>query len=396
MNCPGHMLLFGSQLRSYRDLRSATPSPRRCTATSSPAPSTGCCASATSRKTTRTSSARWSSCRRRSTPCIEFAKRPVCAVRSDSARGAVHPARQQAGSDEDRDFTEDVLRSASTGTRLEYVISVGRARSTGRRSTSSWTTAGSRVADGTIQLDRADACALRAHLHGPRQRRAHAVRRAPRAARLTRALHRHHHRALRRRIPLSGSPRSRCVSCPSATISTMPPGAGREMFAGGFRSDVDDRAETWQADPRRRAREGAVRRRLGGSRVRTPSSPCGSAGRGSRRCPHGAPRRVRRACRPCARVVDRCRGSRPRSGRLQKLRAPGSAPPDRLLALCAGSGFMRGRSSYRSRRLQGVSARRIRSADRGWPRTGLATPPRSAPAGAWKPAPHLRSRQSAT
>ena len=44
MNCPGHMLLFGSQLRSYRDLPFATRSPRRSIATSSVGRSTGSCA----------------------------------------------------------------------------------------------------------------------------------------------------------------------------------------------------------------------------------------------------------------------------------------------------------------------------------------------------------------
>ena len=35
MNCPGHMLLFGSELRSYRDLPFRYAEARRCTATSS-------------------------------------------------------------------------------------------------------------------------------------------------------------------------------------------------------------------------------------------------------------------------------------------------------------------------------------------------------------------------
>ena len=67
MNCPGHMLLFGSQLRSYRDLpiRYAESSTLhrderagRCTAS---------CASSTSPRTTRTSSSPRSRSRTRST-----------------------------------------------------------------------------------------------------------------------------------------------------------------------------------------------------------------------------------------------------------------------------------------------------------------------------------------
>ena len=47
MNCPGHMLLFGTQLRSYRDLPLRFAEARPCTATSSPARSTACCACGT-------------------------------------------------------------------------------------------------------------------------------------------------------------------------------------------------------------------------------------------------------------------------------------------------------------------------------------------------------------
>ena len=46
------------------------------------------------------------------------------------------------------------------------------------------------VADGDDPARRADAEAVRAHLHGRGQRRAHAVRRPPRAARLAGAIHR--------------------------------------------------------------------------------------------------------------------------------------------------------------------------------------------------------------
>ena len=47
MNCPGHMLLFGSGCAATATSRFATRSPRRCTATSAPGRCTACCESST-------------------------------------------------------------------------------------------------------------------------------------------------------------------------------------------------------------------------------------------------------------------------------------------------------------------------------------------------------------
>ena len=58
------------------------------------------------------------------------------------------------------------------------------------------------LADGDDPARLADAGPLRPHLHGRRQRGAHAVRDPPRALRLARALHRDPDRALRRRLPV--------------------------------------------------------------------------------------------------------------------------------------------------------------------------------------------------
>ena len=58
MNCPCHIMIYKSQLHSYRDLPVRSPSSARSTATSAPACCTACCACAASRRTTRTSSAR--------------------------------------------------------------------------------------------------------------------------------------------------------------------------------------------------------------------------------------------------------------------------------------------------------------------------------------------------
>ena len=68
MNCPGHMLLFGSACAATATCRFATRSPRRCTATSAPGRCSACCESSTSPRTTRTSSSRRSRSRTRSSP----------------------------------------------------------------------------------------------------------------------------------------------------------------------------------------------------------------------------------------------------------------------------------------------------------------------------------------
>ena len=97
---------------------------------------------------------------------------------------------------------------------------------------------------GTIQARRADAAPLRAHLHGRRQRRAHAGRDPPRAARLARALHRHPHRALRRRASRSGSRRCRCGCSRSASATTRRRRAARAARRGLSASTSTTRDET--------------------------------------------------------------------------------------------------------------------------------------------------------
>ena len=69
------------------------------------------------------------------------------------------------------------------------------------------------LADGDDPARRSAAGAARLHVHGLRQPRAHAVRHPSRAVRLARALHRDPARALRRRPARSGSRRCRCACC---------------------------------------------------------------------------------------------------------------------------------------------------------------------------------------
>ena len=212
MNCPGHMLLFGSRLRSYRDLPIRYAEARRCTGTSSPARCTACSASATSPRTTRTSSAPRSRSRPRSTRCIEFAEDLYALFGVDAARRAVDAARRTArhrrgvGPRRGRSSQAALERHG-----IEYVIGEGEGTFYGPKIDLHMTRrARPLLADGDDPGRRADAAAVRPHVHGRRQHRAHAVRHPPRAARLARALHRHPHRALRAARSRSGSRRCRC------------------------------------------------------------------------------------------------------------------------------------------------------------------------------------------
>ena len=105
--------------------------------------------------------------------------------------------------------------------------------------------AGPLVADGDDPARRADAEAVRPHLHGRRQPRAHAVRRPSRASRLARAVHGDPDRALRRRVPgLAGAgagarrPGRRGASRRRRASSSTRSGAR------GVRAEMDERDET--------------------------------------------------------------------------------------------------------------------------------------------------------
>ena len=97
---------------------------------------------------------------------------------------------------------------------------------------------------GTIQLDSQMPQRFGLTLHGRRQRRAHAVRDPPRAARLARALHRDPDRALRRRASRSGSRRCRSGSSRSARVTAARRTSSRGSWLEGYRVEVDERDET--------------------------------------------------------------------------------------------------------------------------------------------------------
>ena len=206
MNCPGHMLLFGSQLRCYRDLPiryAEAPSLHR----DEP---TGTLHGLTRARQFTQDDAHifctedqiedeiFAMSRLRRLPL-----RPLRRARA-RARGALDAARQEArhrravGSHRGR-----AAARRSSGSACAIASPRETARSTGRRSTSSWTTSSAAPGRwGRSSSTAQHAAAVRPHLHGRRQPRAHAVRHPPRAARLARALHRHPDRALRRRLPV--------------------------------------------------------------------------------------------------------------------------------------------------------------------------------------------------
>src|SRR5918994_1726715 len=106
------------------------------------------------------------------------------------------------------------------------------------------------LADGDDPGRLPDAAPVRAHVHGSRQHRAHADGRPPRPARLSGAVHRHPHRALRGGLPLlaragagPADPRGRDPSRSRTGASRSARGGG---LPGGRRRA---RRDPWQAGP---------------------------------------------------------------------------------------------------------------------------------------------------
>ncbi len=97
---------------------------------------------------------------------------------------------------------------------------------------------------GTVPARLLDARALRSDLHRGRQRRASPGDDPPRADGVLRALHRHPHRALRRRA--AGVARAPCrrSCCPSPTASTTTPQRVEQLRSHDARAELDDRSES--------------------------------------------------------------------------------------------------------------------------------------------------------
>ena len=248
MNCPGHMLLFGSQLRSYREL------PFRYAESSTlHRDELGGTLHGLLRVKHITQDDAHIFCTQDQIEdeifgCLDYAAFLYDLFEMEARFELSTRPEKKLGSDEEWDFTEGALQAALAKRKIDYVVNEGDGAFYGPKIDLHMTDVlGRSWQMGTIQLDCPDAAELRPHLHGPGQRRAHPIRHPPGAAGLARALHRDPHRALRRRLPLLA--RARAGADP----------AGRR---GAPRRRPDDRApaeggstiaSTWTSRPRRSA-----------------------------------------------------------------------------------------------------------------------------------------------
>ena len=225
MNCPGHMLLFGSQLRSYRDLpmRYAEAAPlhrneltgtlhglTRVRFVTQDDAHIFCTEEQVADRGRRRHRLR----RGTSTGCSAWSRtpssRPGPTTSSAPTSSGMSP-RTRCGEALERHGMQYVVgegEGAFYGPKIDLFLQ-RRART------------GLAARDDPVR--HADAGALRADVHGRRQRRAHADRRAPGALRLVRALHRDPDRALRAARSPSGCRPSRRASCRSARATGRPP-----------------------------------------------------------------------------------------------------------------------------------------------------------------------------
>ena len=246
MNCPGHMLLFGSQLRSYRDLplryAEAAPLHRNELA--------GALHGLTRVRYVTQDDAHIF-CSQEQVDgeldgCLDYLRylyglfgiepRAELSTRPDN----------KLGTDEEWDFTEGKLVEALDRHEIEYFVGAGRGlvlRAEDRPA--HHRCAAALVAARHDPARRPDAGPLRAHVHGRGQPRAPGLRHPPGVLRLVRALHRHPHRALRGRLPALARPgpgagARRQRAAPRGAAGDRRRGSARQ----GFRVEVDERDET--------------------------------------------------------------------------------------------------------------------------------------------------------
>ena len=209
MNCPGHMLLYGSQLRSYRDL------PIRYAESS------------TLHRDERGGTLHGLLRVKHITQddahvfvtedqvqdeidgMIDFVRflydRFGVVARGELSTRPEH----RLGTDEQWDRAEGALQAALDRHGMEYVVSPGEGVFYGPQDRPAHDgRARPQLADGDDPARLPDAHALRAHVHGARQPRAQPGRHPSRAPRIARALHRDPGRALRRRLPVLARPRA--------------------------------------------------------------------------------------------------------------------------------------------------------------------------------------------
>ena len=229
MNCPGHCAFYAMGSTPTASSRCATPSPATCTATSRAARCTACCASATSSRTTRTSSAPRSRSRTRCSRCLEFGFAWYDMFGFDMNDRALDPAGAADRHRRDVGPLGGCARGGAEARRHEYEINEGDGAFYGPKIdlhmrdslNRSWQL-------GTVQLDYNFPERFEPHLHGRGQRRAPAGDDPPRAGRLVRALHRDPARAHRRRpAAVAGAAPGR-----GAAGGRPPPDYAREVGRG--------------------------------------------------------------------------------------------------------------------------------------------------------------------
>ena len=295
MNCPGHMLLFGSQLRSYRDLplRFAESAPLhrnelggtlhgllRVRQVTQDDAHVFCTEEQIEEEIVGVSRLR------------RLPLRPLRdgGARSSSPRGPKQ-ARDRRGLGPHGGRASGGARAAGDPYRRRGRGRVLRPEDRpphGRRARST-------VADGDDPARRPDAGAVRLHVHGRRQPRAHAVRHPPRAVRLARAVHRHPDRALRRRVPrlARARPGARAAGRREATARRRRGSLARlpRRACGSTSTSATRRSAGGSATPSwRRSRTSSS----GATASPTTRSPCACAGR---RAVDASARRARRRAR---------------------------------------------------------------------------------------------------
>ncbi len=279
MNCPGHMLLFGSQLRSYRDL------PFRYAESSTlHRDELGGTLHGLLRVKHITQDDAHIFCSKEQIEdeifgCLDYASYLYDLFEMEARFELSTRPEKKLGSDEEWDFTEGALKAALEKRGIEYAVNEGDGAFYGPKIDLHMTDAlGRSWQMGTIQLDAQMPQNFGLSYMGAGQPRAHAVRHPPRAPRLARALHRHPHRALRRRVPVLALARAGARApgrrAPSRRRAHAHGAARRgRLPRRRGRADRDDR----QADPRGRAGEGAGDDRLRRPRDRTRASPSACA-----------------------------------------------------------------------------------------------------------------------
>ena len=288
MNCPGHMLLFGNALRSYRELPL-----RYAEASTLHRNERG----GTLHGLLRVQHVTQDDAHIFVTPeqieeeifgALDFAAYLYDLFGMEARFELSTRPDNKLGTDEEWDFTEGALKAALDRREIDYTINEGDGAFYGPKIDLHMTDVlGRSWQMGTIQLDSQMPCTVRSEVHRRGQRGAHAVRRPSRAVRVARALHGHPDRALRRRLPGLARAGAGAHRPGRRGPSRRGPRTGREarrVPRRGRRLRRDGR----QADPQRGGRQDPVRRRLGrqgvGGRDRRP--------RARRRAVHEEPRRA--------------------------------------------------------------------------------------------------------